>query len=67
LVVCILPKVTVDLVEGPLAGQLSRGLLAAHQLSDYQKVEKLSQILPLGPQKLSELLAALLRLCSRGQ
>jgi hypothetical protein len=70
-----LPESTVDLisdlVEGPLPEQpytqLKARLLAAHQLSDYQKVEKLSQIPPLGAQKPSELLAAMLKLCPRGQ
>ncbi len=60
-----------DLVEGPLPElpytQLKARLLAAHQLSNYQKVEKLSQIPPLGAQKPSELLAAMLKLCPRGQ
>jgi hypothetical protein len=70
-----LPESTVDLisdlVEGPLPElpytQLKARLLAAHQLSDYQKVEKLSQIPPLGAQKPSVLLAAMLKLCPRGQ
>ena len=36
-------------------------------MTDYQKVEKLSQFPPLGAQKPSELMAAMLKLCPRGQ
>jgi hypothetical protein len=70
-----LPETTVDLiadlVEGALPEdpyeQLKARLLLAHQLTDYQKVEKLSQIPPLGAQKPSELLASMLKLFPRGQ
>jgi hypothetical protein len=71
-----LPETTVsliaDLVEAdPLPAnpytELRRRLLAAHQLTDIQRVEQLFNLPPLGAQKLSELLAEMLRLCPRGQ
>ncbi len=46
---------------------LKARLLAAHQLTDYQRVEQIFQLPPLGAQKPSELLAEMLRLCPRGQ
>jgi hypothetical protein len=71
-----LPETTVsliaDLVEAdPLLAnpytELRRRLLAAHQLTDIQRVEQLFNLPPLGAQKPSELLAKMLRLCPRGQ
>jgi hypothetical protein len=71
-----LPETTVsliaDLVEAdPLPANpytdLRRRLLAAHQLTDIQRVEQLFNLPPLGTQKPSELLAEMLRLCPRGQ
>jgi hypothetical protein len=71
-----LPEATVsliaDLVEAdPLPANpytdLRRGLLAAHQLTEIQRVEQLHNLPPLPAQKLSELLAEMLRLCPRGQ
>jgi hypothetical protein len=47
--------------------ELRRRLLAAHQLTDIQRVEQLFNLPPLGAQKPSELLAEMLRLCPRGQ
>jgi hypothetical protein len=47
--------------------ELRRRLLAAHQLTDIQRLEQLFNLPPLGAQKPSELLAELLRLCPRGQ
>ncbi len=47
--------------------QLKARLLAAHQLTDYQRVEQIFQLPPLATQKPSELLAEMLRLCPRGQ
>jgi hypothetical protein len=41
--------------------------LAAHQLTDIQRVEQLFNLPPLRAQKPSELLAEMLRLCPRGQ
>ncbi len=70
-----LPETTVNLVTDFVGGQLPDNpytqlkarLLAAHQLTDYQRVEQLFQLPPLGAQKPSELLAEMLRLCPRGQ
>jgi hypothetical protein len=71
-----LPEATVcliaDLVEAdPFPAnpytELRRRLLAAHQLTDIQRVEQLHNLPPLGAQKPSELLAKMLRLCPRGQ
>ncbi len=71
-----LPEATVcliaDLVEAdPLPEnpytELGRRLLAAHQLTDIQRVEELHNLPPLGSQKPLEMLAEMLRLCPRGQ
>ena len=71
-----LPEATVtlvaDLVEAePLPAnpytELRRRLLAAHQLTDLQRVNKIIELSPLAAQKPSELLAEMLRLCPRGQ
>ena len=42
-------------------------LLKSHQLTDFQWVEKLHQLEPLGGRKPSELLAVMLEICPRGQ
>jgi hypothetical protein len=59
-----------DFVEAPLPAdpytQLRIRLLAAHQLSDYQKVEAIKKMPALGAQKPSELLNEMLRICPRG-
>ncbi len=70
-----LPESTVNLVTDFVGGllladpytQLKARLLAVHQLTDYQRVEQIFQLPPLGAQKPSELLAEMLRLCPRGQ
>jgi hypothetical protein len=70
-----LPETTINLVTNFVGGhlpdnlytQLKARLLAAHQLTDYQHVEQIFQLPPLGAQKPSELLAEMLRLCPRGQ
>jgi hypothetical protein len=71
-----LPEATVslidDLVEAdPLPQnpytELRHRLLAAHQLTDIQRVEQLHNLPPLAAQKPSELLAEMLCLCPRGQ
>jgi hypothetical protein len=71
-----LPEATVsliaDLVEAdPLPAnpytELRCRLLAAHQLTDIQRVKQLFNLRPLAAQKPSELLAEMLRLCPRGQ
>jgi hypothetical protein len=61
-----------DLVEAdPLPQnpymELRRCLLAAHQLTDIQRVEQLHNLPPLAVQKPSKLLAEMLCLCPRGQ
>ncbi len=71
---CLLES-TVNLVTDFVGGvlpadpytQLKARLLAAHQLTDYQRVEQIFQLPPLGAQKPSELLVEMLRLCPRGQ
>jgi hypothetical protein len=69
------PEVTVslvaDLVEADtllmnLSMELRHRLLAAHQLTSYQRLEQLFHLLPLAAQKPSELLAKMLHLCPRG-
>ncbi len=47
--------------------QLKACLLQAHQMTDYQKVEKLSQFPPLVAQEPCEIMAVMLKLCMRGQ
>ncbi len=61
-----------DLVEAdPLPAnpytELRRRLLAAHQLTDIQRVEQLFNLPPLAAQKPSELLAEMLRICPRAR
>ena len=60
-----------DLVENPLLFTpytiLKARLLDAHQLTDYQKVDSLLKMEPLGARRPSELLAAMLEACPRGQ
>jgi hypothetical protein len=69
------PEATVsliaDLVEADtlltnLYTELRRHLLAAHQLTNIQRLEQLFNLLPLATQKPSELLAKMLQLCPRG-
>ena len=47
--------------------QLKARLLDAHQLTDFQKVDRLLKMGDLGARPPSELLAAMLELCPRGQ
>jgi hypothetical protein len=60
-----------DFVEAPLPAdpytQLQARLLAAHQLTDYQKVEFIKKMPSLGAQKPSGLFAEMLRVCPKGQ
>ena len=42
-------------------------LVASHQLSDFQKAEKLFLMPPLGSRKPSEMMAAMLETCPRGE
>ena len=46
---------------------LKARLLDAHQLTDYQKVDSLLKMEPLGARRPSELLAAMLEACPHGQ
>ncbi len=55
-----------SLRENPYT-ELRRRQLAAHQLTDIQRVEQLFNLPPLAAQKPSELLAEMLCLCPRGQ
>ncbi len=74
-VLTALPEATInfvaDFVEAPLPAdpytQLRARLLAAHQLTDYQKVEFIKKMPSLGEQKPSELFADMLRVCPRGR
>jgi hypothetical protein len=45
--------------------QLKAALVASHVLSDYQRVEQLSKVEPLGGRRPSELLATMLEICPR--
>ena len=60
-----------DLIEVPPLftpyAQLKARLLDAHQLTNYQKVDQLLKMGDLGARRPSELLAAILELCPRGQ
>ena len=60
-----------DLIEVPPLftpyTQLKTRLLEAHQLTDYQKVDQLLKMESLGARRPSELLAAMLEACPRGQ
>jgi hypothetical protein len=76
-----LPETSVSLIVGlveadplpanPLPAnpytELRHRLLAAHQLTDIQRVEQLFSLPPLAAQKPPELLAEMMRLCPRGQ
>ncbi len=54
------------LLEDPF-DRLKARLVTVHQLTDMQKVEKLLSFPVMGQQKLSELLAEMLRFCPRGE
>jgi hypothetical protein len=59
-----------DIVERPDLLQpytvLKDRLLAAHELSDYQRIARLHKMEPLGARRPSELLAAMIELCPSG-
>jgi hypothetical protein len=63
-------RLVLDVLENPSATapytQLKARLLASHELTDFQKIEKLHQMGDLGDKKPSELLASMLELCPRG-
>jgi hypothetical protein len=52
--------------DQPVDAQLRAALLTSHTMSDYQRVELLSRVEPLGGHKPSDLLAVMLELCPRG-
>ena len=64
-------SLAVDVIERPPAAYpytaLKHRLLSAHELTDYQKIARLHKMEPLGGRRPSELLAAMLDLCPRGQ
>jgi hypothetical protein len=47
--------------------QLKAALMSHHELSEYQRIDMLSRMEPLGGRKPSELLAAMMELCPRDQ
>jgi hypothetical protein len=75
MVLAALPEATVDLVADLVESELPvdpydelrRRLLQAHTLTPYQQVEQLFAHPSLGDQRPSELLAAMLKKCPRGQ
>jgi hypothetical protein len=60
-----------DLVEAPateiIYDDIKQRLVASHQLSDFQKAEKLFLRQSLGGRKPSEMMAAMLEVCPRGE
>jgi hypothetical protein len=75
LVVSVLPheslRLVADIVETPPATQqytaIKERLLASHQLTGYQRAEKLFAMPALGARKPSDLMAAMLEICPRGE
>ncbi len=63
-------RLVTNIIEDPPENPyttLKAVLLKSHQLTDFQRVEKLHQLEPLGGRKPSELLAIMLEICPRGQ
>jgi uncharacterized membrane protein YgcG len=64
-------RMVADLVEQPPAAtaydNIKNRLVASHQLTDFQKAEKLFQMPALGSRKPSDLMAAMLETCPRGE
>jgi hypothetical protein len=64
-------RLVADLVEAPPTeapyDDIKQRLVASHQLSDFQKAEKLFLMQPLGGRKPSEMMAAMLEYCPRGE
>jgi hypothetical protein len=64
-------RMVADLVETPPAAtaydDIKNRLVASHQLTDFQKAEKLFQMPALGSRKPSDLMAAMLETCPRGE
>jgi hypothetical protein len=63
-------RMVADLVEAPPAAtaynDMKNRLVASHQLTDFQKAEKLFQMPALGSRKPSDLMAAMFKTCPRG-
>jgi hypothetical protein len=64
-------RLVADQVEAPPSetafDDIKQRLVASHQLSDFQKAEKLFLMQPLGSRKPSEMMAAMLEFCPRGE
>jgi len=64
-------SLAVDIIESPPLSYpyttLKQRLLSAHQMTEYQKISQLLKMGPLGGRRPSELLAAMLELCPRGE
>jgi hypothetical protein len=64
-------RLVLDLLENPDEDQpytaLKEKLLSSHELTNFERIEKLMQLEPLGGRKPTELLAEMLELCPRGQ
>jgi hypothetical protein len=64
-------RLVADIVEGEPSetpyDDIKQRLVASHQLSDFQKAERLFQMPALGGPKPSELMAAMLETCPRGE
>ena len=64
-------RLVADIVEGEPSetpyDDIKQRLVASHQLSDFQKAERLFQMPALGSRKPSELMAAMLETCPRGE
>jgi hypothetical protein len=64
-------RLIVDLTENPPAEgpyeAVKARLLQSHELTEFQRVEKIMSMPPLGAQKPSQLMAAMLELCPAGQ
>ena len=64
-------RLIVDITENPPADgpyeAVKARLLKSHELNEFQRVEKILAMPPLGAQKPSQLMAAMLELCPTGQ
>jgi hypothetical protein len=60
-----------DLLENPDEqapySALKEKLLSSHELTNFERIEKLFQMEPLGGRKPTELLSEMLEICPRGQ
>ncbi len=64
-------RLVLDLLENPDEqapySALNDKLLSSHELTNFERIEKLFQMEPLGGRKPTELLSEMLELCTRGQ